>query len=374
MTDRCHGSAYPNPGLHDALFRDANSDFSRAHSSHGVRARQRRARRRWIVESGQTPASIPMWTSRDGWLSELAAWLDSARGRAVCARLPIGTAMVMRVAVAMSSFADHATGRHCAASNDAVAAKAVELGGHTCAERSVTNARRVLAESGFAVEARRGTGGVAGPPRASIWHLVSRAEPVDNPTAEPRTCDLPPSRRDRRSTHVGKNSPSARKRAPRTKSPSKQPPARARRCAPRPLHVQKLADELVGNDYGRPALCHGLHRGHIGHVCDALIRSGLDLNAWTARAITEALNADMRTTGWSWPNHIDRPGAFLAHRLRRLPQRPAQARTSAAAVTTVVDPQPPIPASAEARAAAKAYFQRNRRQPSQTSTTEHKCV
>lgn len=315
-----------------------------------------------------------MWTSRDSWLSELAAWLDSARGRAVCAQLPIGTAMVMRVATAMSSFADHATGRHCAASNDAVAVKAVELSGHTCAERSVTNARRVLAESGFAVEVRRGTGGVAGPPRPSIWHLVSRHEPVDNPTAEPRTCDLPPSRRDRRLTHVGKNSPSARKHAPRTKSPSKQPPARARRCAPRPLHVQKLADELVGNDYGRSGLCHGLHRGHIGHICDALTRSGLDLSAWTARAITEALNADMRATGWSWPNHIDRPGAFLAHRLRRLPHRPVSAPTSSAPARSLGVERPKL-ASPEARAAAMEYFQQNRRRrSSQTSINEHKSV
>ena len=35
---------------------------------------------------------------------------------------------------------------------------------------------------------------------------------------------------------------------------------------------------------------------------DALTHSGLDLEAWTPRQLLDALNADMRATGWSWPN------------------------------------------------------------------------
>ncbi|MBU8820465.1 hypothetical protein KL864_31820 [Mycolicibacterium goodii] len=257
--------------------------------SQSVRARVRRARREWIESAGDVPASMPVWTSRDGWLSELASWLDSTRGRAVCARLPISTSMVMHVATAMAAFADHATGRHCAASNDAVAAKAVELGSRSCAERSVTNARRVLAESGFGVEVRRGTGGPAGPPRPSIWHLVSRHNPVDNPAIKPRTCDLPPSRRDGRLSPVGSSSPNARTRAPKPKS---NPPKRkqARRYAPRPLHIQKLAAAVVAGS-------HGLDRGHIGQICDALTESGLDLTAWTGKQLLTALNTDMKTRG-----------------------------------------------------------------------------
>ena len=42
--------------------------------------------------------------------------------------------------------------------------------------------------------------------------------------------------------------------------------------------AEKLADELVGNEDGRRGLCGGLNRGHIGHICDALTRSGLDLD------------------------------------------------------------------------------------------------
>ena len=35
------------------------------------------------------------------------------------------------------------------------------------------------------------------------------------------------------------------------------------------------------------------------------------------------VNADMRATARSWPDHIERPGAFLASRLRRLPRTPS---------------------------------------------------
>lgn len=162
--------------------------------------------------------------------------------------------------------------------------------------------------------------------RPSVWHLISRRparETAANPPVKPHPGDarpvenvpLPPSRRDGWVSHLEENSPTARMRAPETKSPSEQPQQRARRCAPRPLHVQKLAAGIV-------AKCQGLDTVHPGHICDALTGSGLDLDAWTARAITDQLDADMRARGWSWPDRIERPGAFLATRLRRLPVRP----------------------------------------------------
>lgn len=307
-----------------------------------------------------------MWTSRTRWLDELAVWADTEAGRATCAR-KVRAETVLRVAGVLAAHADHSTGRHCAVTNAVIAQAA------GCTARTVSTVRCVLREAGLAVEVRRGTGSAAAPQaarRPSVWHLVSRREPVDGSAV----FHLPPTQRVRRLTSVGKNSPSPRTRAPRSKSPSKQPPQRARRYAPRPLRVQRLADELVGNDYGRSGLCHGLRRGHLGHICDALIRSGLDLDAWTARAITAALNADMSARGWSWPNHIERPGAFLTARLRRLPVRPdgphrggvtAASPDSSAAASAArsappspqqhADPEPvSIPASASHRAAALA--------------------
>lgn len=296
---------------------------------------------------------MPVWVSRAGWLDELERWLATDEGDAARGRAHLRPALLLRVAEVLAAHADHGSGRHCAVTNAVAAAAA------GCSARTVTTVRRLLAEAGLAVEIRRGTGSAHAPidlRRPSVWHLVSRKEPVDNSAV----CDLPPSRRDRRVTPVGKNSPSTRKRAPQSRrSPSKRPAQRARRFAPRALHVQKLADELVGNEYGRRGLCGGLARGHIGHICDALTRSGLDLDAWTAQQIAAALNADMRQRGWSWPNRIDRPGAFLASRLRRLPQRPVVVRSVQPAAPKL-DVEVVVPASAATRAAARAFFQKNR--------------
>jgi len=68
--------------------------------------------------------------------------------------------------------------------------------------------------------------------------------------------------------------------------------------------------------------CHGLDRGHVGAVCDAITAAGIDPTVWSVRTIRDRLDTDMRARGWSWPDRIDRPGAFLASRLRRLEWRP----------------------------------------------------
>lgn len=306
-----------------------------------------------------------MWTSRDGWLDELAVWADTAAGRAACAR-KVRAPMLLRVAEALAAHADHGTGRHCAVTN-AVVAKAAG-----CTPRTVTTVRGLLREAGFAVEVHRGTGSAAAPTvarRPSVWHLVSRREPVDNRAV----FGLPPSRRDRRLSPVGKNSPSGRTRPPQTSQAQQRPPQRARRYAPRPLPVQKLAAGVIARSVGLATV-------HTGHICDALTRSGLDLDTWTARGITDALEADMRARGWSWPDQIERPGAFLATRLRRLPVRPCGAHrggvaaasldSNAAPSATVFDPPAPpqnltqepvsVPASASHRAAAMEYFRLHR--------------
>jgi hypothetical protein len=248
--------------------------------------------------------------------------------------------MLLRVAGVLAEHADHGTGRHCAVTN-ATCARAAH-----CSVRTVRTVRGVLREAQLAVEIHRGTGSAAAPRhgrRASVWHLVSRREPVDKSPV----CRLPPSRRDRRVSHLEKNSPSGRTRPPRG-SRSKQ---RRTISTPRPLHTQKLAAGLIAGSAG-------LGNVHPGHICDALTRSGLDLDTWTAQQITTALNADMSDRGWSWPDRIERPGAFLAFRLRRLPEHPPVAPQPIPAAAPENTPAPA--SSAAARAAAKAYFQQHR--------------
>jgi hypothetical protein len=338
--DRYHGSARPDTGPEDALLRDLNCTARQ--QVRAARKQLRDNRRQWIVLAGAAPATTPMWTTRRGWLSELAAWTETAVGRAVLAAKRLRPALLLRVAETLSDHADHASGRHCAATNATIASVA------GCSARSVTTVRAVLRDAGLAVEIRRGTGSAMTPQcrrRPSVWHLISRAQPVDNA----RVCDLPPSLCDRRLSHVGKRSPSVRTRPP-SKNSSK--PHGPRRRAPRSLRLQQVAAAVVAGSIGLDAV-------HPGHICDALIRSGLDLTAWTAPQILTALNADMRETGWSWPSRIERPGAFLASRLRRLPPRPVAATPPAKPTPAVENPASP-PASAATRAAAIAYFRTHR--------------
>lgn len=78
--------------------------------------------------------------------------------------------------------------------------------------------------------------------------------------------------------------------------------------------MQRLAADLVGR-------MHGMTGGHIGAICDALAAAGVDPAVTTARQICRHLDADMRQTGWSWPNEVQRPAAFLAYRLQRIASR-----------------------------------------------------
>lgn len=125
------------------------------------------ARRDWIVRAGCVPAGTPMWPSRDGWLDDLATWLDTDEGRAACAR-KVRVQMVLRVAEALAAHADHDTGRHCAVTN-AVIAQATG-----CTPRTVSTVRGIVRDGGFAAEVHRGTGSAATPSttrRPSVWHL-----------------------------------------------------------------------------------------------------------------------------------------------------------------------------------------------------------
>lgn len=333
--DSSHGSARPDPRLDAARSGCANRDIYIAHratsspllnvvfsadaESAGAAAVERAARakrwRGWVEQAGAAAPRAPMWTSRAGWLSALSEWAHSPgfTDARESAGVSITGPTVLAIATVMAEHADHATGRHVAVTRATIAERV------GCDVRTVTAAWRLLRTAGWAVEAQRGHGSPGTPRigrRPSVYHLVPRksaASPVHD-------FHLPPSRRDRRLTPVGKDSPSAPGRAAKVDISSKTTASRAQmargwRTVARPLALQRLAADLVSRT-------HGLDRGHIGSVCDAITAAGINPETWTARAITDALNADMRARGWSWPDHVERPGAFLAHRLRRLHWRP----------------------------------------------------
>jgi hypothetical protein len=333
-----------------------------------------------VLRAGANTAGhrAPMWTSRESWLDGLRAWAQSPALGELCAeqRVSMTAATLLAIAAVMAGHADHATGRHVAVTRATIADTV------GCDVRTVTAAWRVLRVSRWAVEAQRGHGSPTTPSvgrRPSVYHLVPRRDPKPAASRPVHDFHLPPSGGDCSSTPVGSNSPSVRARAHATDSREQKPDLPRRwRTSPRPLAIQRLAAQLV-------ARTHGLGRGHIGAICDALTAAGIDPAVWSARAITDALDADMRTRGWNWPDHITNPAAFLSSRLRRLSwttppappkgggyaaaridQTPASAtHTDAAHTRPHPDTAARIPertpvASAATRAAAKAYFQQHR--------------
>lgn len=292
-----------------------------------VRALAHERRREWVQRAGACAPRAPMWTSRASWLDGLQRWAHSPAFSHVCAeaRVSITSATLLAIAAVMAEHADHATGRHVAVTRATIADKV------GCDVRTVTAAWRLLRASRWAVEAQRGHGSPNTPSigrRPSVYHLVPRREarPVTRPVVH--DFHLPPSGGVGLSSPVGSYSPSERASALANRISDKMRQARPRRANARPLATQKLAAGLV-------ALTYGLDRAHIGAICDAITAAGIDPAVWSARAVNDKLNADMRARGATWPDHIANPGAFLHSRLRRLswtpPETPPKAGGSAAA-------------------------------------------
>ncbi len=293
-----------------------------------------------------------MWTSRAGWLDGLRHWAQSPALGQLCAeeRMSITAATLLSIAAVMAEHADHATGRHVAVTRATIATRV------GCDVRTVTAAWRVLRVSRWAVEAQRGHGSPGTPSigrRPSVYHLVPRREARLGGSPAVHNFHLPPSGGVSSSSPVGSYSPSERANAPAKRildQGTEERPARPRwRATARPLAIQKLAAGLI-------AVTHGLDRTHVGAICDALSAAGIDPTVWSARAVNDALNADMRARGWTWPDHIANPGAFLHSRLRRLSWTPPKSGTktggSAAASTAPTPPPLVLTEASRARIAA----------------------
>lgn len=269
-------------------------------------------RRQWVERTGATSATTPMWTSRSAWLDALRLWANHVAVRELCAQLQcsINAATLLGIAAAMANYADHATGRNMAATRATLAA---QIG---CSPRTITTAWRVLRAAHWIVLAAPGRGNAQTPSRRrrpAIWHLTPRRI-VDNfhlPAKNNYPCISP----------VRNYSPSALARPDRNSERPKRRHGsrRIRPPQPRPIALQRLAAQLA-------ASTHGIDRRgrHIGVICDAIVASGIDVEAWTASTLKVALEADMRATGWTWPDRITSPAGFLVSRLRRLPTRPPE--------------------------------------------------
>lgn len=305
-----------------------------------MRALANERRREWVQHAGACAPRAPMWTSRAGWLDGLRQWAHSPALGQLCAqeRVSITAATLLSIATVMAEHADHATGRHVAVTRATIASRV------GCDVRTITAAWRVLRVSQWAVEAQRGHGSPATPSigrRPSVYHLVPRRDP--RPVTRPVVHDfhLPPSGGVSSFSPVGSYSPSGRASAPANRIPDNKPrQAPPWRTTARPLAIQRLAAGLV-------AITCGLDRAHIGTICDALTAAGIDPDVWSAHAVNDKLNTDMRVRGLTWPDHIANPGAFLASRLRRLswtsPKAPHDTSKKAGGCAAASSDQTPTP-------------------------------
>ncbi|WP_264065529.1 rep protein [Mycolicibacterium komossense] len=342
---------------------------SAASSPHVVRALANERRREWVQRAGACAPRAPMWTSRAGWLDGLRQWAHSPAFSQVCTeeRVSITAATLLSIATVMAEHADHATGRHVAVTRATIASRV------GCDVRTITAAWRVLRVSQWAVEAQRGHGSPGTPStgrRPSVYHLVPRREarPVTRPVVH--DFHLPPSGGVSSFSPVGSYSPSGHASAPAHRIPDNKPrQARPWRTTARPLAIQRLAAGLV-------AITYGLDRTHIGAICDALTAAGIDPTVWSARAINDKLNTDMRARGLTWPDHIANPGAFLHSRLRRLswtPPKPAAKAGGSAAASLDPTPTPVVltDASRARIAAAREEIRRVLTGSAHHTATEH---
>ncbi|MGE2772618.1 hypothetical protein ACQGAO_30835 [Rhodococcus sp. 1.20] len=288
-----------------------------------------------------TYSRTPTWTSRTHWQHQVRTLLNSPTGTTLCTNHTISTEAVFAVAVIHASLAESATGRSVTASRETIARRA------GVSTSTVKRARRVLTALGVAVELVRGRylsrleamaaeshHGYRQFRAASTWTLTT-PQPV-------ATTVTPPSKRPRklsratlrtaayRSRTTTRNHPQPNTRDPLSPSGGfalkalafKISPTRAQTRAgktthqptttPRPIHIQRAAAELIAH---APALKPA---GHIGTICDTLQQTGIDTTRWTGRDIARQLTTDTQQRGWTWPNHIPRPSAFLRWRLTHI--------------------------------------------------------
>jgi hypothetical protein len=221
--------------------------------------------------------------------------LASVEGDSVRRRVSIAPATLLAVARADWQSADSATGRGVTTAHETVAEHL------RMSKITVRRARQVIQELGFAVvvvegrylttaerEAAHGVHGGSQLRAASVRALTipKISPPVENE-------HLPFSQKGSSTSPVLKTKPK-RARAQKTASRSKPRQRSTKNLQtrlPRPVAVQKLAAGLVSR---LPWLARNTH---IGHVCDVLIRAGVEPDRWSASAVLGAIDTHVVSAG-----------------------------------------------------------------------------
>ncbi|WP_138918071.1 hypothetical protein [Gordonia effusa] len=306
----------------------------------------------WSLPAPEWVRQLPMWTSRAEWQQQLRSLLNSELGAQIAAKYHVSVEYVFATGVQMASFADHETGRHVTVGLTALQRRT----GLT--ESQVYRSRLALADLGCAREVARGRWLTTDErDAAENWHGRKQARATSHWVLIPPR----PSAQRRRSPSPRKRQ-SFRVRMRSQRKPTTYPQSRSRCGLPRrgqslafrvlyyldsPTHAYtrarsnshrpgiaalRSAGQLLtaipalAISY-QPPLAHPTasttsnpdkRRRHTGELGDVIARSGLA--GVDGRKIARAIEAEGIRRGWCWPDTISNPPAFLAERLRMLPQ------------------------------------------------------
>lgn len=366
--------------LHDgsAIFQDSADRHTRNGSARRCfRARGLHLDQRGLVtctatgKSWQIPSeqSVRVWSGATRWLASVTSHFTAHPE----ARRGYSLAMILLVAATDAASAEAATGRGVTTSHDTVARS---IGRRTGASRApsretVRHCRRIIEHAGYArtvtvgchltteqrATAHQHHGGrqiAVASERVLVQPRAARSNLAQHATTTPRACvqsktfnPLVPSRREVDSlTSVPTHQARVTARRAASRSSNKTHP---RDEAPRHgIAVQRLAAELVAawphlnrtsGQRRTPSaanLATEAHQ-HIGAVCEALTRAGIDPADWTAQDIIRGIDRRNHETGRTslHPALQDSPIAVLHRQLTDLaahtPQTPAAQRRAAQA-------------------------------------------
>ena len=340
--------------------------------------REQRSSKSWHLPAvdhsvdGRSVRTLPVWTSRPGWLRQVEVMLDSEHGR----RVRGGSVSVHAVKVVAQIIAEHAdsrTGRHVTVSEKEIVTQA-RRSGQQVSQYQVTRSRRWLRGVGLEVVLQHGrklsveeiaaAHAHHGGRQLAVASEVALVSPREVVTQVSATAPLP------RSSHLRSLSSCSgvvtKRACARGKRSSTQKPVAARRGGSvRPLPLQRLVAGLVGR-------CAGLDRGeHLGRLCDVVAGAGIDPQRWSAHDVAEVLDQQGRQRRWDWPDAPTSASGFLRYRLSLVDWRqevpPSEVRAAGEARRRAEQQQraqevaAARPASAQARAAARELFAASRR-------------
>lgn len=282
---------------------------------------RRRKSASWAPEV-EVPATIPCWLSRQQWLEQLEAALETVEGVALCRRSKrdwVSPRTVLCVARVDAGTAEKTEGRLVRTSHRTVA-RHLGIGAVT-----VQNARRVIEQLGFAVtitagrylsEAER-TQAKAHHGNRQIRVASERVLTTPRPQASP---PLPRRGPVGHLPHPDLGSPKRANARAAQKSTTNTPVARRKRTHT-PARCPQSYDRALQTLAAKLALrVPWLGRGHLGALCQTLALAGVDPTRWDVPGLLGAIDERNRALGWdaSIPETQHRRLRLLAHQLAQV--------------------------------------------------------